>query len=188
MVRPLLLGPQVECVGERARILDPRRPEFVIDEASAANADLLAKVRGIAQEGSRVVALVHADEAVADDELPVRRSVAALVVLEEDLRPDAAETLDYFRSQDVHVRVISGDNPTTVGALAAQAGLTAPDGTPARLMDARDLPEDLTSEAFIDAIENHDVFGRGDSRAEARDGWRAPGTRSLRGYDGRWRQ
>ena len=135
-------------------------PEFIIDEASAANAELLAKVRGIAQEGSRVVALVHADEAVADDELPATRTVAALVVLEEDLRPDAAETLEYFRSQDVHVRVISGDNPTTVGALAAQAGLTAPDGSPARLMDARDLPEDLTSEAFIDAIENHDVFGR----------------------------
>ena len=50
-----------------------------------------------------------------------------------DLREDAAETLDYFRSQGVHVRVISGDNPTTVGALAAQAGLTAPDGMPARI-------------------------------------------------------
>ena len=135
-------------------------PEFVIDEASDDNAQLLATVRGIAQEGSRVVALVRADEAVVNDELPANRAVAALVVLEEDLRPDAAETLEYFRSQDVHVRVISGDNPTTVGALAAQAGLTAPDGSPARLMDARDLPEDLTSEAFVDAIENHDVFGR----------------------------
>ena len=100
------------------------------------------------------------DEAVVDDKLPARRAVVALVVLEEDLREDAAETLDYFRSQGVHVRVISGDNPTTVGALAAQAGLTAPDGSPARLMDARDLPEDLTSEAFNDAIERHDVFGR----------------------------
>ena len=116
-------------------------PEFVIDEASDDNAQLLATVRGIAQEGSRVVALVRADAAVVNDVLP-------------------AETLEYFRSQDVHVRVISGDNPTTVGALAAQAGLTAPDGSPARLMDARDLPEDLTSGAFIDAIENHDVFGR----------------------------
>ena len=55
-----------------------------------------------------------------DDELPDAREVAALVVLEEDLREDAAETLAYFRSQGVHVRVISGDNPTTVGALAAQ--------------------------------------------------------------------
>lgn len=150
----------MERVGERARILILGAPEFVIDEALAGNADLLAKVGAAAKDGSRVVALVHADEAVVDDELPAQRAVAALVVLEEDLRPDAAETLDYFRSQDVHVRVISGDNPTTVGALAAQAGLTAPDGTPARLMDARDLPEDLTSEAFIDAIENHDVFGR----------------------------
>ena len=135
-------------------------PEFVIDEAVATNAVLLERVRAIAAGGSRVVALVRADEAVVDDELPACRAVVALVVLEEDLREDAAETLDYFRSQGVHVRVISGDNPTTVGALAAQAGLTAPDGSPARLMDARDLPEDLTSEAFNDAIERHDVFGR----------------------------
>ncbi len=135
-------------------------PEFVIDEAVATNAVLLERVRAIAAGGSRVVALVRADEAVVDDKLPARRAVAALVVLEEDLREDAAETLDYFRSQGVHVRVISGDNPTTVGALAAQAGLTAPDGSPARLMDARNLPEDLTSEAFNDAIERHDVFGR----------------------------
>ena len=135
-------------------------PEFVIDEAVATNAVLLERVRAIATQGSRVVALVRADEAVIDDELPARRTVAALVTLEEDLREDAAETLDYFRSQGVHVRVISGDNPTTVGALAAQAGLTAPDGSPARLMDARDLPEDLTSEAFNNAIESHDVFGR----------------------------
>ena len=135
-------------------------PEFVIDEAVATNAVLLERVRAIAAQGSRVVALVRADEAVIDDELPARRTVAALVTLEEDLREDAAETLDYFRSQGVHVRVISGDNPTTVGALAAQAGLTAPDGSPARLMDARDLPEDLTSEAFNNAIESHDVFGR----------------------------
>ena len=135
-------------------------PEFVIDEAVATNAVLLERVRAIAAGGSRVVALVRADEAVVDDKLPACRAVVALVVLEEDLREDAAETLDYFRSQGVHVRVISGDNPTTVGALAAQAGLTAPDGSPARLMDARDLPEDLTSEAFNDAIERHDVFGR----------------------------
>ena len=135
-------------------------PEFVIDEAVATNAVLLERVRAIAAGGSRVVALVRADEAVVDDKLPARRAVVALVVLEEDLREDAAETLDYFRSQGVRVRVISGDNPTTVGALAAQAGLTAPDGSPARLMDARDLPEDLTSEAFNDAIERHDVFGR----------------------------
>ena len=135
-------------------------PEIVIDEAVAGNAALLERVGGFASSGARVVALVRADSAVVDDELPEAREVAAIVVLEEDLREDAAETLDYFRSQGVHVRVISGDNPTTVGALAAQAGLTAPDGMPARLMDARDLPEDLSSEAFIDAIEKHDVFGR----------------------------
>ena len=96
-------------------------PEIVIDEAVAGNSALLERVGGFASSGARVVALVRADSAVVDDELPDAREVAAIVVLEEDLRrEDAAKTLDYFRSQGVHVRVISGDNPTTVGALAAQ--------------------------------------------------------------------
>jgi ATPase, P-type (transporting), HAD superfamily, subfamily IC len=82
------------------------------------------------------------------------------VVLEEDLRPDAAETLAYFREQGVHVRVISGDNPVTVSTIAANVGLRSPDGSPARSCDARTLPEDLDSEAFADAVESHDVFGR----------------------------
>ncbi len=92
--------------------------------------DLLATVRGIARTAPASSRSCAPTRPWSTMSCPHSRAVAALVVLEEDLRPDAAETLDYFRSQDVHVRVISGDNPTTVGALAAQAGLTAPDGRP----------------------------------------------------------
>lgn len=135
-------------------------PEIVIDRASDGGARALELAAGAASQGARVVALVSAPAALVEDRLPEARLAAAVITLEEDLRQDAAETLDYFRQQGVHVRVISGDNPTTVGALAAQAGLTAPGGGEPRLMDARELPEDTASEEFARAIASHDVFGR----------------------------
>lgn len=135
-------------------------PEIVIDRALEGGARALELAAGAASQGARVVALVSAPAALVEDRLPEARLAAAVITLEEDLRQDAAETLDYFRQQGVHVRVISGDNPTTVGALAAQAGLTAPGGGEPRLMDARELPEDTASEEFALAIASHDVFGR----------------------------
>ena len=135
-------------------------PEIVIDRASDGGARALELAAGAASQGARVVALVSAPAEIVEDRLPEARLAAAVITLEEDLRQDAAETLDYFRQQGVHVRVISGDNPTTVGALAAQAGLTAPGGGGPRLMDARELPEDTASEEFARAIASHDVFGR----------------------------
>lgn len=135
-------------------------PEIVIDRALEGGARALELAAGAAGQGARVVALVSAPAALVEDRLPEARLAAAVITLEEDLRQDAAETLDYFRQQGVHVRVISGDNPTTVGALAAQAGLTAPGGGEPRLMDARELPEDTASEEFARAIASHDVFGR----------------------------
>ena len=135
-------------------------PEIVIDRSSKGGARALELAAGAASQGARVVALVSAPAALVEDRLPEARLAVAVITLEEDLRQDAAETLDYFRQQGVHVRVISGDNPTTVGALAAQAGLTAPGGGEPRLMDARELPEDTASEEFARAIASHDVFGR----------------------------
>lgn len=135
-------------------------PEIVIDRALEGGARALELAAAAAGQGARVVALVSAPAALVEDRLPEARLAAAVITLEEDLREDAAETLDYFRQQGVHVRVISGDNPTTVGALAAQAGLTAPGGGGPRLMDARELPEDTASEEFARAIASHDVFGR----------------------------
>ena len=168
---PAPLGPQAWSVpfssarkwsawgdGRTAWILGA--PEIVIDRALEGGARALELAAGAASQGARVVALVSAPAALVEDRLPEGRLAAAVITLEEDLRQDAAETLDYFRQQGVHVRVISGDNPTTVGALAAQAGLTAPGGGGPRLMDARELPEDTASEEFARAIASHDVFGR----------------------------
>lgn len=119
-----------------------------------------ARAARLAGEGLRVVCLAHTTRADGGEDLPADLHAVALVVLEEDLREDAAETLGYFRDQGVHVRVISGDNPVTVSSLAATVGLQAPDGSPARSCDARTLPPDLGSEEFADAVEDHEVFGR----------------------------
>src|SRR5207248_3107282 len=73
-------------------------------------------------------------------------------VLEEKVRPDASDTLAYFADQGVAVKVISGDNPSTVGAIAARVGVTGAD----RPLDARELPD----RGLADALEEHSVFGR----------------------------
>ena len=135
-------------------------PEIVIDEGGAPGCAAAARAQELAGEGLRVVSLVRSVAGPAIDDLPPGREPEALVVLEEDLRPDAAQTLAYFRSQGVRVRVISGDNPITVGTIAAEVGLEGPDGQAPRVVDARDLPTDMDSQEFIDAIEASDVFGR----------------------------
>jgi cation-transporting ATPase E len=76
------------------------------------------------------------------------------VVLKDTLRPDAARTLDYFREQDVTVKVISGDDPRTVGAIAEQLGLESADHP----IDARELPDD--EEGLAEVLERASVFGR----------------------------
>ncbi len=112
------------------------------------------------REGMRVVALAHSPGAAQSEDLPKHRDLVGIVVLAEELRPDAKDTLDYFAQQKVRVRVISGDNPSTVGAIATRAGLVRPDGAPLVIADARDLPDDLLSDEFQKAVITTDVFGR----------------------------
>ena len=90
--------------------------------------------------GSRVLLLARAATPRSSAEtLPDgSRGRSALVLFEEQVRPDAAETLAYFRQQGVALKVISGDNPRTVGAVARRVGLPDADEP----VDARELPED----------------------------------------------
>ncbi|MFJ2648930.1 HAD-IC family P-type ATPase [Streptomyces sp. NPDC087420] len=87
-------------------------------------------------------------------DVAVGAKATALVVLEQRLRPDAAETLRYFADQRVAAKVLSGDNAVSVGAVAAKLGLPGAEHT----VDARRLPTD--PEEMADAIEAGTVFGR----------------------------
>lgn len=134
-------------------------PEMVFaGTGSDAHADLRARARALAQTGRRTLVLAHvagdlSDAAVTAERLPADLEPVALLTFRESVRPDAAATLGYFADQGVGVRVISGDNPQTVAAIAREVGLEVADG-----YDARELPEDL--DALADVLEKHTVFGR----------------------------
>ena len=87
-------------------------------------------------------------------ELPADLRPAAVVTLRDSLRPEAERTLRYFEEQGVVVKVISGDDPRTVGAIASQLELPGA----ADAVDARILPEDQAGMAA--ALEGPSVFGR----------------------------
>ncbi|MGH9112623.1 MAG: HAD-IC family P-type ATPase, partial [Acidimicrobiales bacterium] len=105
------------------------------------------------RKGRRVLLLARTDGEPSGDGAPSAQP-AALVVIEERVRANARSTLDYFASQDVTVKVLSGDDPRTVGAVASRVGIVAADSP----RDARELPDD--PDELAELVEATGVFGR----------------------------
>ena len=123
-------------------------------EVLAPGPALTGRIAPYAEVGRRVVLLARSAEALTEDALPDHVEPEALVIMADRTRPDAPETLAWFAAEGVTLKVISGDNPVTVAAVAREAGLPGAQ----RAMDARDLPEDETG--LQKALEAHAVFGR----------------------------
>lgn len=115
-------------------------PELLTEDA-----EVLTQATALAAEGHRTLL-------VARDQTPI-----ALLTFREQVRPEAARTLEYFKSQGVEVRVISGDHPQTVAAVARAAGLDLPEATSTGF-DARNLPTDASELAAV--MQQHQIFGR----------------------------
>ncbi|MCS5495896.1 cation-translocating P-type ATPase [Cnuibacter physcomitrellae] len=133
-------------------------PGGVAGAVPAASVDLLESAAALAASGRRTLVLARSPhgaegELDASEELPADLEPVSLLTFRESVRPDARETLAYFASQGVDVRVISGDNPQTVAAIAREVGLDAPHG-----FDARQLPDD--EDELIDLLRDEVVFGR----------------------------
>lgn len=126
-------------------------PEIV---TCAAPGEHLARAARLAATGRRVLVLARTEAPLDGGTLPSGLRAVALISLAERLRPDAAATIGYFAAQGVTVKVISGDNPDTVGTLARRAGLADPDGP----VDARDLPAEPGALGRV--AEQRSVFGR----------------------------
>ncbi|MFD6993621.1 HAD-IC family P-type ATPase [Streptomyces sp. NPDC059943] len=116
----------------------------------------LAEIDSLNEQGLRVLLLARVEGTGPLDAPDVTAGAVptALVVLEQRLRPDAAETLTYFADQDVAAKVISGDNAVSVGAVAAKLGLPGAD----RTVDARQLPGER--DEMAKALDSATVFGR----------------------------
>ncbi|WP_182360240.1 HAD-IC family P-type ATPase [Tomitella gaofuii] len=125
-------------------------PDVLLDPAS----DVAREAEEIGSHGLRVLLLAEAGRPVDDPDVAATARPAALVVLEQKVRPDARATLDYFDAQGVAVKVISGDNAVSVGAVADSLGITAGGAA----MDARTLPDDV--DGLADVLGGTTTFGR----------------------------
>lgn len=132
-------------------------PEFVFaDDASEAARDALEQAGALAEAGLRTLILAHSESGIAPGErpeLPRGLVPVAILTFRERVRADAFETMAYFAKQGVDVRLISGDDPRTVSAVAREVGIEHTAG-----IDARTLPEDIDELAEI--MERERVFGR----------------------------
>jgi cation-transporting P-type ATPase E len=125
-------------------------PDFLLGDDDPAR----ALVDGLSAGGKRLLAVLACADGPTGDALPPGARTLAIVELEDEIRPDAAEILAYFAGQDVTLKVISGDNHDTVAAIADRAGLTVV-GAP---VDARLLPTDI--DELASAVVGATVFGR----------------------------
>ncbi len=112
----------------------------------------LAETERLNEQGLRVLLLARTGRDLDAPDVAAGAKPTALVVLEQRLRPDAADTLRYFAEQNVSAKVISGDNAVSVGAVANKLGLM---GT---TVDARTLPRD--KDEMATALDEATMFGR----------------------------
>ena len=106
-----------------------------------------------AEEGYRVLALVSSKGDFIDQKLPDNVTFEGFVYLTDKIRAEAPDTLRFFREQGVDVKIISGDNPSTVRAVAKRAGLEKCD-------DIIDMSTLSTEEEVREAAGKYTVFGR----------------------------
>ena len=150
----LTIGEQGRSSGSTSWIMGA--PEIVLSSGGGENGAALASVKEQADLGKRVLVLAKASVAMAGESLPSELRASAMVTLTERIRPDASETLKYFAEQHVEVKIISGDNPNTVAAIARAAGMDGLDG-PHAIVDARTLTDDQSVATMISAAK---VIGR----------------------------
>ena len=107
-----------------------------------------------AARGARVLVVARGSVPLAGSTIPPDLAIVGIVELEERPRAGVEQTLDYFDEQGVTIRVISGDSPATVRALAERVGLHGATAA----VDARSLPTE--PEALAEAADQGRIFGR----------------------------
>ena len=125
-------------------------PEFIMTGGS----DVLEDCSKHAAQGYRVLLLAAVERLDTESGTVIRPKPQAMVLISDCVREEAASTFAYFKSQNVAIKVISGDNPATVSQIAVKAGLHGGE----RYIDAQTLPED--PEQLRKLVGRYTVFGR----------------------------
>lgn len=126
-------------------------PEFVIKD-NQTNKAFFDEVDKQAKEGYRVLVVGHTKEDIVDNGIKGTVKPLGLIMIEDTIRPDAIETIQYFKDYGVNIKVISGDNPGTVAKISQRTGIAGAN----RFISL----EGLTDNEVIAVANEYNVFGR----------------------------
>lgn len=107
-----------------------------------------------ARKGRRVLLLAKSKGKTIEDGINDTLIEVALILIEDVIRAEAPEVINFFKEQGVELKVISGDNPVTVSAVSKRAGVFGAEN----YIDARKLPTDINE--LKDIVDKYTVFGR----------------------------
>ena len=126
-------------------------PEYVLKTQNQHVTDLVNKY---AEQGLRVLLLAHSSTTMSSSSasLPQVRRPVAVIVIEDHIRTDAEETINWFRQNGVAIKIISGDNPSTVANIATRVGVEDADNYISL--------EGMTEEQVREVANKYTVFGR----------------------------
>ncbi len=119
---------------------------------SQTDKQLLQNEKQFAEEGYRVILLAHSPHAYEIDQSLTDIEALGFFLLSDTIRSDAEATLDYFRSQGIQCKVISGDDPVTVSQIAKKVNLPGA----ANYIDV----STLTAVELKEAVGRYQIFGR----------------------------
>lgn len=125
-------------------------PEMILTKTELKR--LETRINKYANDGLRVLVYAYSEGQIKNKELPSKIIPISLILIEDTIRRDAIMTIEYFKNNDVDVKVISGDNAITASHIALRAGIK----------DAEKYIslEDLTDSEVADAALKYQVFGR----------------------------
>ncbi len=125
-------------------------PEFVMPNMK--DEKLQTMIEQYAKDGYRTLLLAHTNKSISKDTLPEEREAIAIIILEDHIREEAAQTIAWFKENGVKVKIISGDNPLTVSEIAKRVGV---EGT-----DSFISLDGLNEKQVVAAANKYTVFGR----------------------------
>ncbi len=125
-------------------------PEFVLSKAELAKIEF--KINNFTSQGLRVLVLAQSNVAISAQTIPNDFIPLSLIVLADNIREDAIETINWFKENNVAIKVISGDNPITVAEVSKRVGIEG--------ADKYISLEGLSDQEVYDLANEYTVFGR----------------------------